>query len=170
MVEIWFGIIERQAIRRGSFTSIADLTRRSAPSSTAGTPSHPFIWTKPADDNLTEVNRKQIQRHATTVNSTGFMAPRPMGAGRRKGFGIRVRSRVHAGSTYQCPSVECADPLWQVASTPRSVHAEQSSTTGASPPPGSDSPDRSGGDRPGSDAASTATGAQEEATGTGAKE
>jgi hypothetical protein len=28
MVEIWFGIIERQAIRRGSFTSVADLTAK----------------------------------------------------------------------------------------------------------------------------------------------
>lgn len=25
LVEIWFGIIERQAIRRGTFTSVADL-------------------------------------------------------------------------------------------------------------------------------------------------
>ncbi|WP_441411002.1 hypothetical protein [Arthrobacter sp. 2MCAF15] len=28
MVEIWFGIIERQAIHRGTFTSVTDLMRK----------------------------------------------------------------------------------------------------------------------------------------------
>jgi hypothetical protein len=36
-VEIFFGIITRQAIRRGTFRSVKDLTAASAPSSTAGT-------------------------------------------------------------------------------------------------------------------------------------
>ncbi|KAA1239619.1 hypothetical protein F0Q45_26790, partial [Mycobacterium simiae] len=38
MVEIWFGIIDRQAIRRGSFGSVRELTTKIASSSAAGTP------------------------------------------------------------------------------------------------------------------------------------
>ena len=37
LVEVWFGIIERQAIHRGTFASVRDLMIKSAPSSTAGT-------------------------------------------------------------------------------------------------------------------------------------
>ena len=37
LVEVWFGIIERQAIHRGTFTSVSELVARSAASSTAGT-------------------------------------------------------------------------------------------------------------------------------------
>ena len=58
--EVWFGIIERQAVRRGSFPSVRDLmikirgfidgwNRRK----------HPFIWTKPADDILARIDRKR---------------------------------------------------------------------------------------------------------------
>jgi len=41
LVEVWFGIIDRQAIRRGTFGSVKDLNARSAPSSTAGTTAAP---------------------------------------------------------------------------------------------------------------------------------
>ena len=58
MVEIFFGIITRQAIRRGSFTSVKDLT------ATIGTfidgwndRCHPFTWTKDADTILTKAKR-----------------------------------------------------------------------------------------------------------------
>jgi transposase len=37
LVEVWFGIIERQAIRRGTFTSVGDLITKIRSSSTAGT-------------------------------------------------------------------------------------------------------------------------------------
>ena len=37
LVEVWFSIIERQAIHRGSYRSVSDLNAVSAPSSTAGT-------------------------------------------------------------------------------------------------------------------------------------
>jgi hypothetical protein len=37
LVEVWFGIIERQAIGRGTFHSVTDLNARSAHLSTAGT-------------------------------------------------------------------------------------------------------------------------------------
>jgi transposase len=62
MVEIWFGIIERQAIRRGSFTSVADLIAKIRAFINGWNPrAHPFIWTKPADQILTDkINRKRI--------------------------------------------------------------------------------------------------------------
>jgi hypothetical protein len=37
LIEIWFGIIERQAIRRGSFDSLPELMIKIRASSTAGT-------------------------------------------------------------------------------------------------------------------------------------
>ena len=59
MVEIFFGIITKQAIRRGTFTSVANLidairafidgwNDRCAP----------FVWTKDADTILTKAKRK----------------------------------------------------------------------------------------------------------------
>ncbi len=60
LVEVWFGIIERQAIRRGAFPSVRDLMikirdlhRRLEPAQT------PFIWTKPADEILDKIKRKR---------------------------------------------------------------------------------------------------------------
>ncbi len=64
MVEIFFGIITRQAIRRGTFTSVKDLigaigifidgwNERCAP----------FIWTKPAD----EIVKRATRGHATSI-------------------------------------------------------------------------------------------------------
>ena len=53
MVEIFFGIITRQAIRRGSFTSVKDLTaaiRRFIDG--YNDRCHPFTWIKTADDIL----------------------------------------------------------------------------------------------------------------------
>ena len=57
-VEIFFGIITRQAIRRGSFTSVKDLTSRidafvKAYNSTA----HPFAWTASSDSILLKMER-----------------------------------------------------------------------------------------------------------------
>jgi len=60
LVEVFFGIITRQAIRRGTFTSVKDLiaaietfidgwNERCAP----------FVWTKTADEILTKANRKK---------------------------------------------------------------------------------------------------------------
>ena len=50
LIEVWFGIIEKQAIHRGSFHS---WNQRS----------HPFIWTKPAD----QIHRKR-NRTSTTAH------------------------------------------------------------------------------------------------------
>jgi len=59
MVEIFFGIITRQAIRRGSFTSVTDLTVAIGRFIDAyNDRCHPFSWTKNADDLLARSNRK----------------------------------------------------------------------------------------------------------------
>ena len=53
MVEIFFGIITRQAIRRGTFTSVRDLTDAiRAFRDGWNDRCQPFIWTKTADDLL----------------------------------------------------------------------------------------------------------------------
>ena len=60
LVEVWFGIIERQAIRRGSFTSVRDLMAKTRAFITGwNARQHPFIWTKPADQILAKINRKR---------------------------------------------------------------------------------------------------------------
>jgi transposase len=47
LVEVWFGIIERQAIRRGVFGSVRDLTIKIRAFITGwNRRKHPFIWTK----------------------------------------------------------------------------------------------------------------------------
>jgi len=64
LVEIFFGIITRQAIRRGSFTSVRDLTdaiRRFIDSWNERC--HPFTWTKTAD---------QVIAKATSGQRTSF--------------------------------------------------------------------------------------------------
>jgi transposase len=60
LVEVWFGIIERQAIHRGSFASVADLNRRiRAFIDGWNDRCHPFIWTKTAEQILTKANRQK---------------------------------------------------------------------------------------------------------------
>jgi transposase len=60
MVEIFFGIITRQAIRRGSFTSVKDLIAAiEAFIDGWNDRCHPFVWTKTADQILTKADRKQ---------------------------------------------------------------------------------------------------------------
>jgi transposase len=64
LVEIWFGIVERQAIRRGVFTSVKDLNAKIRTFIDGWNDrAHPFIWTKTADDILKKANRP------TTSNS-----------------------------------------------------------------------------------------------------
>ena len=61
MVEIFFGIITRQAIRRGTFTSVKDLIGAIETFIDGWNERcEPFVWTKTADDILTKAtNRKQ---------------------------------------------------------------------------------------------------------------
>jgi transposase len=59
LVEVWFGIIERQAIRRGTFTSVTDLNTKIRAFITGWNKrSQPFVWTKPADEILAKAQRK----------------------------------------------------------------------------------------------------------------
>ena len=66
LVEVWFGIIERQAIHRGTFGSVRDLNAKIR-AFIAGWNDrcHPFIWTKTADEILSKANR---QKTSTTAH------------------------------------------------------------------------------------------------------
>ncbi|HEY5455229.1 MAG TPA: IS630 family transposase [Acidothermaceae bacterium] len=67
MVEIFFGIITRQAIRRGTFTSVKDLIAAIETYIDAWNERcQPFTWTKTADDILTKAaagQRSSFTRH-----------------------------------------------------------------------------------------------------------
>lgn len=58
LVEVWFGIVERQAIRRGVFTSVKDLNAKIRAFIDGWNPrAHPFVWTKTAEQILEKANR-----------------------------------------------------------------------------------------------------------------
>jgi transposase len=58
LVEVWFGIVERQAIRRGVFKSVKDLnTKIRAFIDGWNDRSQPFVWTKTAEQILKKANR-----------------------------------------------------------------------------------------------------------------
>jgi transposase len=60
LVEVWFGIIQRQAIHRGTFGSVTDLTGAiRAFIDGWNDRAHPFVWTKPADQILAKANRQK---------------------------------------------------------------------------------------------------------------
>src|SRR3954452_25065760 len=60
LVEVWFGLIERQAIRRGTFTSVRDLMIKiRAFINGWNQRKHPFIWTKTPEEILTKIERKK---------------------------------------------------------------------------------------------------------------
>ena len=66
LVEVWFSIIERQAIHRGSFPSVRDLMIKIREFINGwNSRCHPFLWTKPADDVLDKIKRKKnsLTRH-----------------------------------------------------------------------------------------------------------
>lgn len=59
LVEVWFGIIDRQAIKRGVFTSVKDLNAKIRAFITGWNKrKHPFVWTKTADEILAKANRQ----------------------------------------------------------------------------------------------------------------
>ena len=61
LVEVWFSMIERQAIHRGSFRSVPELnTKIRGYIDGWNTRSHPFVWTKTADQILKKANRQAI--------------------------------------------------------------------------------------------------------------
>src|SRR3954453_19363261 len=59
LVEVWFGIIERQAIHRGSFGSVRELNAKiRAFVNGWNDRCHPFVWTKTAEEILAKANRQ----------------------------------------------------------------------------------------------------------------
>jgi len=59
LVEVFFGIITRQAIRRGSFASVKELVAAISRFIDGWNDRcHPFVWTKPADEILSHARRK----------------------------------------------------------------------------------------------------------------
>ncbi len=58
LVEVWFGIVEHQAIRRGVFKSVKDLNAKIRTFTDAwNDQSHPFVWTKAPDEMPKKTNR-----------------------------------------------------------------------------------------------------------------
>jgi hypothetical protein len=58
LVEIWFGIIERKAIHRGTFRSVHDLTAAVKTFMNGWNPrAHPFVRTKTPDQDLAKAHR-----------------------------------------------------------------------------------------------------------------
>jgi transposase len=65
LVEVWFGIIERQAIDRGTFRSVKDLNAKIRTFITGWNDRcHPFVWTKTADQILAKANRQNTSETA----------------------------------------------------------------------------------------------------------
>ena len=65
LVEVWFGIIERQAIGRGTFHSVTDLNAKiRAFIDGWKRRCHPLIWTKTSDQILTKANRQTTSETA----------------------------------------------------------------------------------------------------------
>jgi len=59
LVEVWFSIIERQAIHRGTYRSVKDLNAKIRQFIDGWNDrAHPFVWTKTADDILNKANRQ----------------------------------------------------------------------------------------------------------------
>jgi transposase len=59
LVEVWFGIIERQAIHRGTFGSVKDLNAKiRAFINGWNDRCHPFVWTKTPEQILQKANRQ----------------------------------------------------------------------------------------------------------------
>lgn len=61
LVELWFSIIERQAIHCGTFGNLRELTSAIGTFITGWNKrAHPFVWTKTAEDILKKANRQPI--------------------------------------------------------------------------------------------------------------
>ncbi|TCN53398.1 integrase-like protein [Rhodococcus sp. SMB37] len=78
MVEIFFGIITRQAIRRGTFASVTDLESTITDYiDSYNDRAKPFAWTKTASHLIDKIKRKSINntKHLeslSVIGSSGF--------------------------------------------------------------------------------------------------
>ena len=69
LVECFFSIITRQAIRRGTFTSVADLTAAIETYIDGWNENaEPFTWTKPADELIDKINHTKTKTSDLTVH------------------------------------------------------------------------------------------------------
>jgi hypothetical protein len=69
--ETWFGIITRQSIRRGTFTSVKALLNRIRDYITHwNTNPAPFVWTASADEILAKVRVVQTNIRKLVANNT----------------------------------------------------------------------------------------------------
>ena len=94
MAEVFFSIITRQAIRRGSFTSVKDLIAAiEAFIDGWNDRCHPFTWTKTADQILAKANRKKIS-NAGHQQLPGRECRRSCGPSGRRGPTLRVLDRA----------------------------------------------------------------------------
>jgi hypothetical protein len=83
LLEIFFSIITRQAIRRGSFTSVKNLIAAIDTFIYGWNERPPFVWTKTADDILTQApggrrssfTRHQVPSGSVTVSHASPLAP-----------------------------------------------------------------------------------------------
>ena len=65
LVEVWFGIIERRAIRGGTFVSVRELISKICEFINSwNNRKHPFVWTKTPDEILAKIDRKR--KHTST--------------------------------------------------------------------------------------------------------
>jgi len=74
---VWFGIIERQAIHRGTFTSVRDLNAKiRAFVHGWNDRAHPFVWTKTADQILKKANRQTTSKtDRSRTSGAGIIIP-----------------------------------------------------------------------------------------------
>jgi hypothetical protein len=83
LVEVWFGIIDRQAIRRGVFGSVEDLNAKiRAFIDSWNDRCHPFVWPKTADEILSQrptVTQPQKRRTRLDPHMGRDRARRPQG-------------------------------------------------------------------------------------------
>jgi hypothetical protein len=64
VIEVWFSIIERQAIHRGTYRSVKELNAkiRSFIDAWNDQRAHPFVWTKTADEILKKANPQKTSK------------------------------------------------------------------------------------------------------------
>ena len=70
LVEVWFGIVERQAIRRGVLKSVKDLNAKiRAFIDGWNDRSHPFVWTKTAHRSSRRPTVQQLRIRGTSLSA-----------------------------------------------------------------------------------------------------
>ena len=102
LVEVWFGIIEKQAIHRGTFTSVRDLTTKiRAFIDGWNIRARPFTWTKTADQIHTQSQPQDNFKHGA-LGARCATTPRPTVSGttRRRAAQDPSSSRGCGAETY----------------------------------------------------------------------